>query len=208
MRCLLLSLCCIAPALAGCDKTQHTGEVRAGINAAAPKAVALAFAHAIPAHDAATLRAVTIGSAEQQAAVIAMAEMNHAFTMYEKAAAAKYGDAAKPRGQARPTLAETVADGEFRIDGDTAVMIRRGKADDPALRLRRVDGHWKVDLADFSKEAIRRKAMFSKVAEAANQVAAEIEGGEFADEEEALTALGNRAALAVVLFDRVSGGRR
>lgn len=106
------------------------------------------------------------------------------------AAATRWGDAGREVwGSPSADLQKSFAEATEKIDGDTATVIARGEKD--PMRLRKVDGGWKIDMSALPNraEVVRSLPMFQAMASAASHAADEIARGRFANPDEARQAL-------------------
>lgn len=183
--------------------------VMAGLSAArgaepdlsTPKAAALAFVQALANGDAAAAKAVATADDRGGQMVDAMAELVKAMKALKAAAVAKWP------GEGQNIVEEDIGENLLRhfrderaqakVEGETATF---GTEDETQpLKLRRLDGKWKVDLAAMGDQQDIAEALplIRAMAKAAPQVAADITAGKYKSVDDARAALDARMTSAV-----------
>jgi hypothetical protein len=103
-----------------------------------------------------------------------------------------------------PTLKD-IEEASEKIEGDSAILATKsGKA---SLRLKKIDGRWKIDLLSllpFKTNAASARKIFAGAAASANELAEKIRAGEFKTPEEADFALKARIA-GIMLPEMIKG---
>lgn len=200
--------CCLASLLAGCDKPPPT-------EYATPKAAATTFAKAVRAGDTAKAREASIGDETSAAVLDVLVETVGARRRLDAAARAKFG---RPAGEILPVrttgrqwddrIRAAVETGREQINGDTAEVVGPGPGE--VVRLKRVNGAWKVDRGNVApdkladRDAVKNMARTSDQAAAERETAAEIEAGKYATADEAREALRARTVAAVTKYPSVN----
>jgi len=138
--------------------------------------------------------------------VAAMADMAKAMADLQKAAVKSFGEegAKEIVGDSRATDAEgraRIDAADVRVQGDSATVIVREGEDAPVI-LRRIEGHWKVPMAELSKNADpaaldERLAELSEQRKLVAQLTQEIAEGQFTGAAQAKDAWQSRAMQAV-----------
>jgi hypothetical protein len=166
-----------------------------------PKGVAAAFFKAMEAGDAATAKSLATGKDKQLAVIDLLVPVFHSFKELETAAVKKWGDEGRKAlsqnqggGPGTPDFNEQLKTAKEEINGDTATIIPANANVDKKdqLKLKKVDGKWKLDMASLPAEGIDDPAatkMLSAVAEVAKSTAAEIDQGKYASAKEAKEAM-------------------
>ena len=138
--------------------------------------------------------------------VTAMADMAKAMAALQKAAVKRFGEdgAKEVVGDARATDADgraRIDSADVRVQGDVATVIMPEGEDAPVV-LRKVNGRWKVPMAEMSKNADpatldERLVELAEQAKLVQQIAGEIEEGQFGSASQAYNAWQSRAMQAV-----------
>jgi hypothetical protein len=163
-----------------------------------PKGVALAFAQALAAGNTADMRQHSIGSDQDRQAMDTLARMVGSFAELSSAAVARFGEEGKDLAQPGQAdkMFKAIRDGAEQIDRDRATIVL--ESGEP-IQLKKVDGAWKIDLAQIPKreEIYKLVPIYSTMAEVAQQTAMEVKGGRYKSVEEARKALGSRMLSAL-----------
>jgi hypothetical protein len=180
----LLLTAVFAAAVAGCGKADLS----------TPKAAAKAFAAAMKSGDAETAKAASTGGDAKFIEAMAVGMGN--FKKLREAAVARYGDEGKSMGGAAgddTDLEKMVDDSTEQVAGDTATLTRKtGKP----MKLKKVDGVWKVDAADMAGPGAAMGAtMMERMGKAAKETADEITAGQHKTAAEAKIAFGKKSLL-------------
>jgi len=153
---------------------------------ASPKKAATAFALALQKGDFATVRSVTTGQESDYKLMQSVATMTEAANKVQNALVSKFGEEGKKIGAGISTgdpqkIPQDIAASEERVSGDAALIIMKGSTEAAAIRLTRVDGDWKVDLAHYpAKETLAQQASsFEPMSKLFTQIAADISGGKY-----------------------------
>lgn len=184
-RDVLLVVVALCGGLVGCKDPAAT---------ATPKAVALQFAKAFTAGD--VQGALDTSTGDENSGLVLEASLNSVNAHRRLAAAAekRFGKGANVfgvRSSADSDLAQAVERGQEKVDGDAATV--GDPASKQTLRLKKVNGAWKVDRSPLTQTGgtdIGR--MLPKVQEmtiAYRDLAAELEAGKYKSANEAMAAL-------------------
>lgn len=113
-----------------------------------PKKAATAFAKAVQRGDMAAVKAVSIGEDEDYKIIESLSHLIDAGGKLQDAAVAKFGEPGRQATQdVQSDFARHVEQGEEHIDNQTASIGGHDRQD--PLRLKKVEGGWKVDLSTF-----------------------------------------------------------
>jgi hypothetical protein len=179
--------------------TLMLGLVAMAASAGAPdkeeiKKAANAFATALAGGDAAAAKAACIGAEAETALVEDMIGLMNAVKKLRKAGGDKFGDAGaslapEQRGPGED-LARELNAADVKIDGENATITSKSDKEE-ILKLKRVDGKWKIDLGAMpnKEEMLKAGPVIRTMAKAANDTAAEIAAGKFKTADEAKAAL-------------------
>jgi hypothetical protein len=156
-----------------------------------PKSTAIAFAKALQANDTDTLKAVCVGSDDEQKAVQTLGSAMSAMRRFKTACADKFGkDNALGGGIPDMNLVAEAEKAEFKVDGDTAKSVaKEGEPQKDQAVLKKIDGKWKVDLKSMGAELMTQAKQMEKFQKLFNDCAAEIESGKYKTVEEAAVAI-------------------
>ena len=166
-----------------------------------PKGVAAAFFKAMESGDAATARSLATGQEKQLAVIDLLVPVFHSFKELETAAVKKWGEEGRKAlsqnqggGPGSPDFNEQLKTAKEEINGDTATITPAGGNVDKKdqMKLKKVDGKWKLDMASLPSEGINdpdARKMLSAVAEVAKSTAAEIDQGKYATAKDAKDAM-------------------
>jgi hypothetical protein len=166
-----------------------------------PKKTAIAFAKGVESGDLATVKATSIGNESDYKLVHSIIGLIEANKQLRAAAIAKFGEDGKQIStEDLSNISKQMEQGEEKIEGDTATV---GKADekDP-MKLKKVDGVWKVDLASIPDKEQMTKAM-PKMQKAMSQAALDIKAGKYKTIDEAKTAVGQQ--IFAVVAEQLNG---
>jgi hypothetical protein len=138
--------------------------------------------------------------------VAAMADMAKAMAVLQKAAVRAFGEegAKEVIGDSRATDADgraRIDSADVRVQGDVATVTMPEGEDAPVV-LRKVNGRWKVPMAELSRNADpaaldERLVELAEQAKLVQQIAAEIDEGQFTSPGQAYSAWQSRAMQAV-----------
>lgn len=167
---------CVLGLIAGCEGSEYS----------TPKGAAESLAAAMEKGDVEGVKRASAGGDPK--AVEGMTKVVAAMKELNDAAVAKFGDQGKGIASNGPggdlDMARKVREAEVKIEGDTVTLTVKG--DDDPLKLKKVDGEWKVDLSEMAGPAAAMgAAMFDGMASAAKQTAADIKAGKYKTAEEA-----------------------
>jgi len=197
----LTLLACIGFAATGCkdDKGTSGGGGAAAADLSTPKSAAQSFAKAVTSADNAGIRATTTGTEEQYKMVEAMAGMFKSMSDLKAAAASKYGPENSISKDKDMDLAKDIDEAEFKTEGDVATMIKKNNPDDKdPLKLKKIDGNWKVDLGSMSaSESAQITKMAPAMKKAFDELRSEIEAGKHATADAAQAEMGKKMATAM-----------
>jgi hypothetical protein len=160
-----------------------------------PKAVAVAFAKALQAGDDAAIRMVSVGPDENLKAAVAVGRVMPALKRLRDACDNKFGagNILSKTVAAGADLAAQAGEAEYHVDGDAATAVRKDRPNekDP-LRLKRVDGKWKVDLTSMGLGAAGVAAKASDLTKVFDDATAEVTSGTYKTAQEAVAAIAPR----------------
>lgn len=165
-----------------------------------PKPVAVAFAKAMVAGDAKAVRATAVGTDEEFKTVEALGAIFPAIKKFKAACDAKFGPdnlLSKNMAAGQDPAAE-VEKSDVKVDGDTATVTNKNKPDEKEpMKLKKVEGKWKVALSSMGKDAggIAKKA--PAVAKVFGDAAADIEAGKYQNAQDAMLGLAPKMAEAM-----------
>jgi len=154
-----------------------------------PKLGALSFVRAMELNDSPTFHAVTIGGADEYKLFEPLMKMVASAKDLEKAAREKWGKAGRVVVRNSPAVGMEVQiqESDVTVEGDTAVVKRKGDEDPDPLTLRKTNVGWKVDLT-----AIKNRKTMTDAAPSMQRMekvfidsAADIRAGKFRTAEEA-----------------------
>lgn len=172
-----------------------------------PKGALKRLATALRDGDAESIRQVMHAADPAEVRMVAaMAEMARAMALLQRAAVKAFGEegAKEVIGDTQTTDAQgraRIDSADVRVQGETATVILP-EGEDAPVTLRRVDGRWKVPMSELSKDADRaaldeRLAELAEQAKVVQQIAKDIEGGQFNTPAQAYSAWQSRAMQAV-----------
>ena len=172
-----------------------------------PRGTLKVLAAALRDGDAERIRQVMYATTPAETRMVAaMADMAKAMAELQKAAVKAFGEEGAKQlvgdTQANDTEGRARIDAaDVRVQGDSATVIVREGEDAPVI-LRRVDGHWKVPMAELSKNADpaaldERLAELSEQRKLVAELTQEIGGGQFSSAAQAKDAWQSRAMQAV-----------
>jgi hypothetical protein len=168
-----------------------------------PKATVVSFAKALNDGDAAAIKTLCTGTAKQVQTIDAVGEMVAASKRMQTAAVAKWGDAGKKLGgemaSGSDELLKSVDKLEIKEEGDTATVSGEAMKGDP-MKLRKIDGKWKIDLAAIRDAENMEKAapMMKAMAKAADETATDIKADKYKTIEDATQAYQAKMMAAVM----------
>ena len=166
-----------------------------------PKSAAMAFGNALIAGDAAGLRAATVGTDADYKIIDAVGKMVGSMKRLSDAASEKYGkDNEITKGAQDTNIAEKLDKADVKVEGDTATIIDKEKADDKnPLKLVKKGSDWKVDLGSIPKDGMDQLVkMAPAMAKAADEVTQEIKDGKHKTAKEAQEAIPQKMMAALM----------
>jgi hypothetical protein len=115
-----------------------------------------------------------------------VAAMTAAANKVQSAVTAKFGDEGKKIAAAISTgdphkIPQDIEASEERVSGDAALIITKGTTEATAVRLTRVEGNWKVDLAHYplKDQLVQQAPTFEATAKLFTQIAGDVSGGKY-----------------------------
>ena len=165
-----------------------------------PKLGALTFVRTLELNNMPAFQSVTIGGAEEYKLFEPLMKMIAGAKDLEKAAREKWGKAGRTVVRNSPAVGMEVQiqESDVTVDGETAVVRRKGDEDPDPLTLRKTSDGWKVDLT-----AIKNRKSMSDAAPSMRRMekvftdsAADIRAGKFRSADEAEQALLKRMQAA------------
>lgn len=212
-RWLIAALLAANVVLVGCPKkddagtTDPTGKPVAGKPASNPtssnmsaKETIAAFGKAVENGDAAGAKALTVSDPTSDKMLDALIPVSGAMKKLNDAAVEKFGEAGKSLAGNNSDsfdLAKSMKDLEVKETGDTAEAVNTKKPKDKPLKMKKVDGKWKIDFASVmggenAAQMEQALPMIKGMATAANEGADEIKAGKYKTVDEAKQALGTK----------------
>ena len=156
---------------------------------ATPKLGALTFVRAMELNDTTTFHAVTIGGADEYKLFEPLLKMVASAKDLEKAAREKWGKAGRVVVRNSPAVGMEVQiqESDVTVEGDTAVVKRKGDEDPDPLTLRKTNVGWKVDLTAIKNRKTMADAApgMQRMEKVFTDSAADIRAGKFHSAEEA-----------------------
>jgi hypothetical protein len=166
-----------------------------------PKSAAMAFGTALVAGDSAGVKAATVGTEEEYKMVDAISMMVSSMKKLNDAADAKFG---KDNGISQPNagmdITKEIETSEIKVDGDVATVDKKDKNDkNPPMKLKKIDGNWKVDLSSLPKENMdQMMKVIPSISKAFTELATEITAGKYKTAMEAKDAMGQKMLAAMM----------
>jgi hypothetical protein len=164
---------------------------RGGDEAASPAEVAMAFARAMDVGDAGAAKSWTLPGEGQTRLVEAMASMTRSQQRLLKVATRRFGDSAKilVGPFADPELVATVGRSKLSVEGETALI--RERPGEIFLKLRRVEGRWRVDVEGLIEGQVRKENIpaLEQCARICEEMADQVAAGKYATTREAWFAM-------------------
>jgi hypothetical protein len=154
-----------------------------------PKKAAIMFAKGVESGDMEAVKASSIGSDSDYKLVELIISYMAANKELRAAAIEKFGEDGKQISEDLSNISKKMEEGVEKIDGDSATV---GKADesDP-MKLKKVDGVWKSDLAAIPEKEQLSKTL-TKMPKVISAAAADIKAGKYKTFDEAKTAVGKQ----------------
>jgi hypothetical protein len=164
-----------------------------------PRAAARTFLTAVMANDTATVRASSIGTDAENQTVDALGTVVAAQKKLYDAVKTKFGEQAQGLGQMRsPDFNEKLDEAEVQVSGDTATIVSKEPNAKP-LKLRKMDGSWKVELSTMQlNNAQMPPDKMKQVGSAMDEVAGEVTAGKHATPQSAMMTLQQKIQAAVM----------
>ena len=180
---LVLSVFLLAP-------DAHARRQAAAPDAAEPKEAARRFFEAILTNDVATVRDASVGTEEETRTVLATAQVVGAQKKLVDTARAKYPNESQLlNGIRTPDFSAQLNEAEAKVEGDQATLTPKRAGAKP-LRLRKLDGKWKVDLSTMQETPQRQQPeQLQKLSAAMDEVTSDINAGKYPTAQSALMAL-------------------
>ena len=181
-----LALCILA--LAAC------GVLGCNNDLSTPKGAAKAFATAMQNGDAAAAKRASTGGDPQM--IDSLAKLSGSMKKLHDASVAKFGDQGKnlTGGGGGPDFSDwskKIDDATIKEDGDTATLTLKDGGE--PLKLKKINGEWKVDVAPLTTEmASMGSAMVDSMSKAADETAGEINSGKYKTPQEAQQSLSTK----------------
>ena len=163
-----------------------------------PKGAMKALLEAMHRADAADVKAISINADPQL--IDLMCALSTATAKSRDAATAKFGDAAKDVFPDNWTAAgKGVDQAQVKEEDDTATLASAPNTFSGAIRLKKIDGIWKVDFASIPgmADAAAMRSMTQKMVDANDEVADEIKAGKYATAQNAAEAVTTKMAEAM-----------
>jgi hypothetical protein len=157
------------------------------LDLSSPKKSAVAFTRALENADMAAAKSASIGSDEDYKFVQGLIDFIAAGRQLRAAAIERFGDEGKQiSGDAMANLSKQAESASEKIDGDSATVDQRNGSE--PMKLKRVEGNWKVDVSAFPDKDQTGNALplVQKVMAAA---AADVKAGKYKTAQEARQAI-------------------
>lgn len=166
-----------------------------------PKKAAVSFAKGVEAADMSAVKASSVGTEDDYKLVQSIVDFISSAKQLREAAVAKFGEEGKTiSNDDMANLSKQVESGEEKITGDTATV---GKPQEPdPMKLKKVDGNWKVDLASIPEKEQMGKAM-PKMQKVMSNAATDIKAGKYKTADEAKQAIGQQ--IFAVVAEQLNG---
>jgi hypothetical protein len=197
---ILLVLCVIAAAAAG---PRSRAEDKPDLST--PKGAVAAFFKAMEKGDVPEAKNMATGSQKQLAILETLVPLMSGFKQLEVAATKKWGDEGRKvltdeqGGGASFNMEEKLKNAKVEEKGDVAVITpapEDGKVKDKTpMKLKKMDGKWKIDLASLPSEGMddpNSTRILKAMGEIARTTAGEIDAGKYATAEDAKKAMSDR----------------
>jgi hypothetical protein len=184
---------------------------------ATPKGAAEGFFRALEAGDTGKAKAYAVGEAKQMEMLDMLVPLVGNFKKMEVAAVKKWGAEGKKMlsdGAGGPggfDVEAQLKDAKVEEKGDTATITpaKKEEGKNEPMKLRKVQGKWKVDMAAMPNaegmDTPQAKKMLSGMGDIAKQMATEIEAGKYQTPEQAKEAFGQKM-LPLFLGAAAEGG--
>jgi len=175
----------------GAASLMLASSAKAGPDLSTPKKAALAFTKGIETGDMDSVKAASVGTDEDYAALKSMSDMLSSMKRMQAALIKKFGDDAKQMGDLSSTMSKQIEGAEEKVDGDSATLVVKPDDKNPPT-LKKTGTEWKMDLKvmtsspDFGK----MKEMAPKAIPLIDGFTKDIDAGKYASFPEALQALG------------------
>ena len=149
-----------------------------------PKKAATAFALALQKGDFDTIRAVTTGQDADYKVMQSVAAMTSAANRLHDACVAKFGEDGKKIALSTgdpQDIPRQIEASEEKITGESASIITKGTTEANAVKLTKVGGDWKVDLAHYPQkdQLIQQVQTFDATAKLLSRAATDVSGGKY-----------------------------
>jgi hypothetical protein len=175
-----------------------------------PRRTAATFYTALESGDVAGAKAVATGSEKQLAMLDSLVPFVHACKELENAAFKKWGEEGRkvltqtPNSPASFDFKQRLQTDREEIAGDSASLVTTDPQaiDKTPIKLKKVAGQWKIDLSTVQDEGMddpKYAKSLKDLADAAANVAGEIEHGKYSDVASAKTALNEKIISALGL---------
>jgi hypothetical protein len=163
-----------------------------------PKSAAIAFHRAMLAGDADAAKSTATGTPAQQQAIEAVVDTYATLRALGAATAQKFGPEVTKKSFANSVfenglsdaaaeqVLKQIADREERISGEVATLVPKkvpGQGAAPTIKLKRIDGAWKLDLTPYELTPAQLKQTTTMVA-GLKQVVADIPADKFKSADE------------------------
>jgi hypothetical protein len=186
--------------LAACFVLMSASFVRADSkpDLSSPKKAAAAFALALQAGDLDTVKASSIGDADDYKLMQSVTSAMAAVHQLHQAAVTKFGaEEAKKLATGETdnaNVAQQVEASDEKVDADSATILEKGKPESNTVHLKRVNGDWRVDLTDFPQKQEMRQIvpMLDAMRIVMAQSAADVLAGHYKNVDEAALSVRQR----------------
>jgi hypothetical protein len=163
-----------------------SGAGGANADLSTPKKAATAFALALQRGDFGAVKSVTTGSESDYKLMETLSAMTAASNKVHDAAISKFGEEGRKIAAAISTgdpekIPLEIEASEERVSGDSALIIAKGTPEANAVKLTKVGGEWKVDLAHYplKEKLVQQSPMFDATAKLFTQIAGDLSAGKY-----------------------------
>jgi hypothetical protein len=188
-------------------KVAETSAPAPSVDLSTPKAALKAFGEAIKSGNLAAAKAVTISDEKANKILEAFVPTFGAMKRLSDTAVKKYGEAGKSIGNDSKGGFEITDDldkANIVETGDTATATMKDSKEKEPIKLKKIDGQWKVDFVSMmgekgkTEDVSKIAPIFAAMTKAANESADEIEAGKYKTADEAKKAVNMKMMSALL----------
>jgi hypothetical protein len=212
---VLFACVIIGATITGCSKGGDSGVTGAGagsttasnpppkVDLSTPKAGATAFAKALENGDLEAAKAASIADEKGVQILELLVPVMGSMKKFSDAATAKFGEEGKKISGENAeglNIAKQIEEAEIKETGDTATLATKNSKE--PLKMKKVDGEWKVDIASMdtggaAADIEKAKPMFTAMAKAAAEETQAINEGKYKTADEAKQAFAMKLMAAM-----------